>query len=106
MLNLNITINEPTVVTPTTSSTIDNILINTNLDYHSETTNLGIYDQTAQILSLKLDNQVSKEHNIIYNETQRIFNGKNSHKFSNVLNEINWVPLYVTDDINDVFIVN
>ncbi|KAG5894408.1 hypothetical protein JTB14_033153 [Gonioctena quinquepunctata] len=65
MLNLDITINEPTRVTPTNSSTLDNKLMNTNLDYHSETTDLRISDHNAQILSLKLDNQVGEKQNSI-----------------------------------------
>ncbi|KAG5887238.1 hypothetical protein JTB14_031974 [Gonioctena quinquepunctata] len=67
MLNLVITINEPTRVTPTTSTSLDNILINTNLDYHLETTDLGISDHNAQILSLKLDNQLLE-----WNANQRL----------------------------------
>ncbi|KAG5868435.1 hypothetical protein JTB14_030079 [Gonioctena quinquepunctata] len=49
---LNLDINEPTRVTPTS---------NTNLDYPSETSDLRKSDRNAQILSLKLDSQKPKK---------------------------------------------
>lgn len=97
--NIQQTIYQPTRITATTATCIDNIFTNIEESYETRVIQTHISDHTAQKIIFKMGNQQS-------NETyKRIYSQQNIQHFKQLLRDQNWTALYeITEkDVNDQF---
>lgn len=91
--NLQATFNDPSRVTATTASCLDNILTN-RLTYETATLNAGVSDHLAQMLSLPISSSQQVEGRATY---RRNFKKTNVEMFADHLANQDWNSVYAAD---------
>lgn len=97
--NIQQTIYQPTRITATTATCIDNIFTNMEESYETRVIQTHISDHTAQQISFKIGNRLTKK------TYKRIYSLENIQNFKQILRDQNWTVLYgIPDkDVNEQF---
>ena len=101
--NLKPTIFSPTRITKTSSSTIDQVLINTELlSFQSNVLNTGFSDHEAQIVTLRNIKSSTKRLQQRIFKTVRDCSDGNNNYFNYLLSKEKWEDVYVNTNVNKI----
>ncbi|XP_049766294.1 uncharacterized protein LOC126095559 [Schistocerca cancellata] len=101
--NIKATIDSPRIVTPTTSSTIDQILINTYVNHNlcAGNLNTGFSDHYAQFIALHTPSETTEKEELV--KEARKFTNKQINLFVQRLSEETWYEVYTCENTNKKF---